>query len=35
MEWFDAIGAGVRLDDFFSVKPTDYSKGVVNFDEMF
>lgn len=35
MEWFDAIGAGVRLDDFFSVKPTDYSRGVVNFDDMF
>jgi len=35
MEWFDAIAAGVRLDDFFSVKPTDYSRGVINFDEMF
>lgn len=35
MEWFDAIGAGVRLDDFFAIKPTDYSRGVVNFDDMF
>lgn len=35
MDWFDVIAAGTRLDDFFFVKPHDYSKGVVNFDGIF
>lgn len=35
MEWFDVIIAGPRLDDFFATRPSDYSKGIINFDDMF
>lgn len=35
MEWFDAIAGGVVLGDFFDQKPTEYGKGVVDFDDMF
>lgn len=35
MEWFDVIASGTRLDDFFFVKSTDYSRGVVSFDDIF
>lgn len=33
MEWFEVMSSGVRSDDFFTIKPTDYSKGVVSFDD--
>lgn len=35
MEWFDFLSGGVQHTDFFSIRPTDYSKGNVNFDDMF
>jgi ribonucleotide reductase beta subunit family protein with ferritin-like domain len=33
MSWFDMLVAAPRLDDFFAIKPTDYSKGSVKFDD--
>lgn len=33
MAWFDMLVAAPRLDDFFAIKPTDYSKGTVKFDD--
>lgn len=32
MSWFDSLMGGPRHDDFFAIKPTDYSKGVISFD---
>jgi len=34
MEWFSTLSAGVSHQDFFSGRVTDYSKGNVNFEEM-
>ncbi len=34
MEWFDTLSAGVSHQDFFSGRVTDYSKGNINFEEM-
>lgn len=35
MEWFDFLSTGVEMQDFFSQRVSTYSKGVVNFDDMF
>ena len=35
MEWFDYLSTGVEHQDFFAQRPSDYSKGVVDFDNMY
>jgi ribonucleoside-diphosphate reductase beta chain len=35
MEWFEVISSGASSQDFFSQKPSAYSKGVIDFDSMF
>ncbi len=35
MSWFDFLSSGVESQDFFASRVSDYSKGVMNFDEMF
>lgn len=35
MEWFDYLSAGVRHDDFFAAKVSDYSKSLTFDDDMF
>jgi ribonucleoside-diphosphate reductase beta chain len=35
MEWFDALSAGVSMQDFFSGRNTEYSRGVVDFSKIF
>ena len=34
MEWFDALSSGVSHQDFFAGRVSDYSKGNINFEEM-
>lgn len=34
LSWFDVL-TGIRLDDFFFVKSTEYSKNIINFDNIF
>lgn len=35
MEWFDFLSTGMEMQDFFAQRVTTYSKGVVDFDNMF
>ena len=35
MEWFDFLSCGVEQQDFFANRVSDYSKGSVNFDDIF
>lgn len=32
--WFDLMAAGEQFTDFFSTKPTNYSKSVISFDKI-
>lgn len=34
MEWFDDLALGANNTDFFSKRPTDYSKGTVDWSQM-
>jgi ribonucleoside-diphosphate reductase beta chain len=34
MEWFDVLSSGVSMQDFFSGRVTDYSKGSIDFSEI-
>jgi ribonucleoside-diphosphate reductase beta chain len=35
MSWFSFLSSGVEMQDFFANRVSAYSKGVVNFDDMF
>lgn len=35
MNWFDFMSSGIEQQDFFAQRVSDYSKGAINFDEMF
>ena len=35
MDWFDYMSAGINHQDFFSGRVTDYSKGHINWEQMY
>lgn len=35
MAWFDVLSSGVSMQDFFSGRVSDYSKGVIDFSKIF
>jgi len=34
MEWFDVLSSGLSMQDFFSGRVSDYSRGTINFDKI-
>jgi len=34
MEWFDVLSSGPSMQDFFSGRVSDYSRGTINFDKI-